>query len=152
MASIPNPNGLRAMTGGQAGTMDLQFVLIACYNSAFNLTPTQTVPSNNYEYISDSNDGFAQIMAVVQDFAEVYYVGIPEANSGGENDLTRLVVAINPFTARDLPTGIDFWPTATGQWDALINALNDAISGGSAQAWFAMPGNNWSSGGWSWDN
>lgn len=151
MASFTDVNGLRVNTGGQAGTMDLQFVLIKSYNSAFTLTPTQTVPSNNYEFISDSDDGFAQIIAVVQDFAEIYYIGWPEANSGGESDLTRVIVAINPFTARGLPTTINFWPTATGRWTELETALNDAISVSDAEAWFAMPGYAWENGGWWYD-
>ena len=148
MASAPNPNGLRAVTGGNAGTLDIQFVAIRCYNAPFTLTPTQTVPTDNYEFISNSNDGLAQIVAVVQDFAEIYYIGIPEANSGGENDLTRVIIGVNPVSARGLPTDIEFYPTATGAWSELVTALNEKISGSDAEAYFTMPAFNWSSGGW----
>lgn len=147
MAIVSNPNGLRAVTGGQAGTMDIQFVLIKCYNSAFTLTPTQPAPPNpvdNYEFISNSNDGLAQVVAVVQDFAEIYYIGWPEANSGGENDLTRIVIGVNPFSARGLDSTATTFPTATGRWTDLETALNEQISNSDAEAWFAMPGVGWS--------
>lgn len=148
MASIGNPNGLRVVTGGQAGSLDVQYVLIKCYNSAFTLTPTITFPTDNYEFISNPNDGLAQIIATVQDFAEIYYVGWPEANSGGEDYLTRVVVAINPNSARGLDSSNTVFPTATGRWSDLEDALN-VWSGGGAEAWFAMPGIGWS---WSYDN
>jgi len=140
MPSISNPNGLRAMTGGQAGTLDMQFVLIKCYNAAFTLTQVST--EDPYEYMSNPNDGFAQIVAIVQDFAEIYYIGLPEANSGGESDLTRVVIAVNPISARGLPTDL-LYPSATGRWTDLETALNDALSDGSAEAWFGIPGYGW---------
>jgi len=150
MASAPNPNGLRAVTGGQAGTMDIQFVLIKCYNTPFTLTPTQTVPTDNFEFISNSNDGLAQIVATVQDFAEIYYIGWPEANSGGENDLTRVIIGVNPYSARGLPTDIEFYPTAQGRWTELETALN-TIGGSDSEAWFGIPGNSGSGWGWTYD-
>jgi hypothetical protein len=139
MASTSNPNGLRAITGGQAGTLDIQFILIRCYNSAFTLTATAQDP---YEFISDPNDGFAKIVAVVQDFAEIYYIGIPEANSGGESDLTRVIIGVNPVSARGLPTDLAY-PSATGRWTDLETALNAQIGGGNSEAWFGIPGYGW---------
>lgn len=140
MASVSNPNGLRVVTGGQMGSLDIQFIMIKCYNSAFTITSTANDP---YEYISNSNDGLAQIVAVVQDFAEIYYVGLPEANSGGENNLTRVIIGINPVSARGLDPAYAY-PSATGRWDALETALNDQISDGGAEAWFGIPGYGWS--------
>jgi len=134
MATVTNVHGLKAGTGGQAGTMDIQFLLIKAYDKAFNLTQTA---NNDYEYSSDSNDGLAQIVAIVQDFAEIYYIGVPEANSGGENDLTRVIIGINPNTARGLPEGVVL-PSATGNWSELESAL-----GGGSEAWFAIPGQGW---------
>lgn len=133
MSSVTNTNGLKVVTGGQAGT-NIQFLLIKSYSRPFNLTSR---PNNNYEYTSDSNDGFAQIVSIVQDFAEVYYVGIPEANSGGENELTRVIIGINPNSARGLPSGLKY-PSATGRWEELETAL-----GGGSEAWFGIPGYGW---------
>lgn len=149
MAIASNPNGLRVVTGGQAGSLDVQFILIRCYNSAFTIN---SIASNSYEYISDANDGFAQIIAVVQDFAEIYYISKPDANSGGENDLTRVIVAINPNTARGLPTDLGAYPTTGGRWTELETALNDKISGSDALAYFGLPscsGGSWT---WAYDN
>lgn len=150
MAYITNVNGLRVVTGGQVGSLDMQFILIRCYNTPFTLTPTQPSPPNpvqNYEFISNANDGFSQLIQVVQDWAEIYYIGIPEANSGGETDLTRVVVGINPVTARSLPDGQSY-PTAAGRWTLLEAALDDYFGGGS-EVWFAMPGIGWT---WDYDN
>jgi hypothetical protein len=139
MASVSNPNGLRVVTGGGAGTLDMQFVLIRCYNSAFTITATSQDP---YEYISNPDDGFAQIISVIQNYAEIYYIGIPEANSGSESDLTRIVVAVNPVTAQGLP--LDYtYPTAEGRWTLLEEALDAQIGGGGSLAYFGMPGVGW---------
>ena len=58
------------MTGGQAGTLDMQFVLIKCYNAAFTLTQVST--EDPYEYMSNPNDGFAQIVAIVQEIGRAH--------------------------------------------------------------------------------
>lgn len=151
MAIVSNPHGLRVVTGGQVGSFDVQYVLIKCYNAPFTLTPTVTFPTNNWEFISDSNDGLSEIIQIVQDFAEIYYIGWPQADSGGETDLTRLVVAINWNTARGLDSDNIVFPTATGRWTALETELNARISVSDAEAWFAMPGGNWSNDGWNYN-
>ena len=140
MPTQPNPNGLRVVTGGGMGTIQAQWILIKVYDTPFTVTP---LPNDPYLLISNPNDSFSQIIQVVQNFAEIYFIGNPEPNSGGETDLTRIAVMINPNTENDSDNNTSF-PTAAGRWTTLEAALDAQFSTSGTEVWYGIPY------GWSW--
>jgi hypothetical protein len=118
--SEDNPNYRKVVTGSQLGTPQLQALLIKTANEDWGTLTAD--PLNPNIKISDPDTTFTRIVRAVQSYAEIYFIGNPQTNCGGESNKTECVIWINSNTH----TGaVEL--SSEGRWTALENHIHTAI-------------------------
>jgi len=91
-------NYLKVKTGSQLGTPQLQALLIKTYNESWGNFVTDPATQNENIKFTGPDTTFAKIVRAVQDYAEIYFIGNPQTNCGGENNVTECVFWVNVNT------------------------------------------------------
>jgi hypothetical protein len=115
-------NYRRVITGSQLGTPQLQALLIKTQNEDWGTLTTDPLTQNPNIKVSESNSTFSRIVRAVQDYAEIYFIGNPQTNAGGESNKTECVIWINSNTHTG---GAEL--SSEGRWAALENHIHVAI-------------------------
>ena len=133
-------NYRRVKTGSQLGTPELQTILIKTYDLDWGTLTTDTNTNNPNIKVSDANTNFAKIVRAVQDYAEIYFIGNPQTNCGGESNVTECMMLVNVNTNT---SGGEL--RSEGQWNGLANHIHNVLdSDPGINVWFAVPD------GWIW--
>jgi hypothetical protein len=133
-----SPNYRKVTTGSQLGTPQLQALLIKTYNEDWGTLTAD--PLNPNIKISDPDTIFTRIVRAVQSYAEIYFIGNPQTNCGGESIVTECVIWINSNTHTG---GVEL--TSEGQWTALASHIQASIPTSDAvYVWYGVPE------GWIW--
>jgi hypothetical protein len=125
-SSSVTTNYQRVKTGSQLGTPELQALLIKTDNLNWGALSTDTNTGNFNIRISNPDTNFAKIVRAVQDYAEIYFIGNPQSNAGGETNKTECVIWVNVNTntsAGEL--------RSAGQWTDLSDHIYDTLGGGT---------------------
>ena len=140
VSSEVTSNYLKVKTGSQLGTPQLQAILIKTYDVNWGSLVTDTSTQNENIKFSGPDTNFAKIVRAVQDYAEIYFIGNPQSNCGGESNVTECMMLVNVNTNT---SGGEL--RSEGQWNGLANHIGTVLAGeGSFNVWFAVPD------GWIW--
>jgi hypothetical protein len=133
-------NYRKVITGSQLGTPQLQALLIKTYNEDWGNIVTEPETQNDNIRVSAPGSTFSRIIRAVQDYAEIYYIGNPQKNVGGENNVTECVVWVNVNTNT---SGGEL--RSNGRWTELENHIQVNVpTNDPVYVWFAVPD------GWVW--
>ena len=133
-------NYRKITTGSQLGTPQLQAILIKTYNEDWGTISADLSTGNPNIKVSESNTLFAKIVRAVQDHAEIYFIGNPQTNCGGESNVTESVMWVNVNTNT---SGGDL--RSEGRWTELEQYLHLTVpTSDPIYVYFAVPD------GWIW--
>jgi len=115
-------NYRKVTTGSQLSTPQLQALLIKTQNEDWGTLTTDPLTLNPNIKVSESNSTFSRIVRAVQDYSEIYFIGNPQTNAGGESNKTECVIWINSNTHTG---GAEL--SSEGRWTALENHIQVAV-------------------------
>ena len=135
VSSEVTANYRKVTTGSQLGTPQLQALLIKTVNEDWGTLTTDPLTQNPNIKVSDSNTLFAKIVRAVQDHAEIYFIGNPQTNAGGESNKTECVIWVNVNTNT---SGGEL--RSEGRWTELEDYLHLAVpTADPIWVYFAVP-------------
>jgi len=115
-------NYRKVTTGSQLGTPQLQALLIKTANEDWGTLTTDPLTQNPNIKVSEPSSTFSRIIRAVQDYAEIYFIGNPQTNAGGESNKTECVIWVNVNTNT---SGGEL--RSEGRWTELENHIHLAI-------------------------
>lgn len=139
VSSEVTANYRKVTTGSQLGTPQLQALLIKTYNISWGNLVTDPSTQNENIKVSGPDTNFAKIVRAVQDYAEIYFIGNPQTNAGGESEVTECVLWVNVNTNT---SGGEL--RSNQRWTGLQSHINETLGGVDVSVYFAVPD------GWIW--